>query len=887
MGSSSKANSGTIRHRSDLCFLTIFLWLISSLSVSAQNNNKSWVDSKVEFFLQHKSDSVFPFLERAFKKACTDKNYNQAYAIYRWQLHAIDKLNRLNYMPDVVQKADSLVMKQANRDQIVELERIKGRIYWRMRQFEKARRSFYILLNHSQNSLDSTTISVAYNNLGLLYTEQAMLDSAMFMFQKALEANIKMGNPEEIATTLNLMGNAYLRCNKYSEAKEYYLQALFNARKSTNSETQAKILLNLSKIFHKEGKNQEALHYIDSATGIWMQTKNNSQIASMLVEKGAIYRTMNQYGTALENYQKALEIRKRLGDKLPIAATYINIGTIYKELNMSEIAIKYYNLALEIYQELKYDQYIATTLNYLGGVYYKTGMFDRALDFYLSSFRYFEVVNDRFEQANLYINIALMYKNLGNIEQSLIHYQKALEIFQSIDDQKRVADVLGYIGNLYLTSNRFNLAEIHFNKSLQIRQKISDQTGIMFSKFDLSALAIGQGNYTQAEKHLKSLWRDYAKLPSLEFKMNVASNLVLIFEKQQKFDQALFYNKQWDAIKDSLVNIKLIEQAAEMNSRIEVEKIKLGDKNNQTSDNSDKQKTEDSNTFEKNQQIWKWIEQPAVTVGVLILIISVFILILRQRKIFGKPDRAVASESESLNVVADNDLEGLSNDTIAKALLEMYQPLILGLFREIQIDLEASKSSVQSLRVYNDTLKLLANSYEILEIHLVDKLIQNRLENQIFDLKNLVDELKSGYSLFSVSRQINIQNMVNENTIILGNPIYYKFLLMLLFDYFVAFEQNNAAIYITHQKNDKNNSIVFSSDKIYLSKNEVNEIQEYVQGGGLLSKDYKTSLNLLLCLARKGMIQLEILKYGEVGTKIIVSSPDLLAVNMIDEQKKV
>lgn len=855
------------------------LLLFQGFSSFSQSEKGRLNTQKINLFLRVKSDSIFPFLETILAQAIQKRDTNLIVEVYLWQLKAMDKIDRLNYFGRILQQIDPQILGKTSIQQKIEIQRLIGRLHWRSRNFIQAKQTFYQLLSLARAQNDTATLIVSLNNLGLVFGEQGILDSALSMHQQALELGRSKADFQSMAETLNLMGNACLRLNKYAQAREFYQEAIAVAKANNHSETMAKLWLNLAKNSQREGKIELALQYLDSSQNMWENLNNQAQLADLFVEKGSVYRVSNQYLKSLENYHKALEIRKKLADRMAIASILNNIGTIYKELNMPEAALKNYQQALSIYQQLKNDFFVATTLNYIGGVYYKTNRFDHALDYYLSSLGHFELMDDKIEMAKVLINVALMYKNLGNFEKSIDYYDQALIIYRSVNDQKRTADVLSFIGNLYLIWGNIVKAAKNVKEALAIRKQINDTQGIISSNYDLAMIALARQDYNRAEILLHTLLKSYKGLLNPEFRLQIIQHLTDIYEKTGRYREAYSLAKWQAALQDSLMSREMVQKIAEFKNQTDAEnfqKLMFSDQEDYQNYN---QHSFEPSSGEGNQNKKKS--------GGIIGIIHVFLLlviILVVLAFYNRRQQRLQQNQESLtnSLIGSKNIKGpsfeLTPEQLYLAAVHLHKNSFLELLRETEIKLLNADGDHSFFKILADHLRSFISIYEMQEEFFAQKLVQNKLENEIFVLRRNVEDVKRIFSILSLAKNITIQNLVDENVVFLGNYTYLSLLLGNLIDFMVNEIQGGAIISIGYFKENKIHHITISCDNLLISQTVLNLMGEEISivDGWQDMDSSSSSLKVFMFLIQSFLVTTRFEKLNQTGSKIILALPDLL-----------
>ena len=220
-------------------------------------------------------------------------------------------------------------------------------------QLEDAERIFNEILQIAPKHPD------ANHNLGVLHKQSNQLESALYLFRTALEANphqdqfwiscidvlIDLGQMDAAQTVLEqgqiqgLQGDAVVQLENRLSPK---LGFSFNASLATRSESiENQSALTPSQIdsvvsLHSSGQKQEAL---DALKLLISQYPEEAVLYNMM---GVCFASLNDLDRAVESYQQALIINPNY------AEAHSNLGLIYHDMGELNAAVKCHKQALQI-----------------------------------------------------------------------------------------------------------------------------------------------------------------------------------------------------------------------------------------------------------------------------------------------------------------------------------------------------------------------------------------------------------------------------------------------------------------------------------------------------------------------------------------------------------
>ncbi len=164
----------------------------------------------------------------------------------------------------------------------------------------------------------------SFNNIGYIYFEKDLYDSAIVNYQKALPYYDKVGNAtREKLTTFTYLGSTYEAFNQLDSASIYFDMCLSLSKKTKNEEYQFSSLKNLGVVSYGMEKNDKAIDYFQSALA--MATTNIPET-----------RQINLYLLRIYNKQHNLKSGKQYADlliaSLPEVTNKYTVKEIYAAL---------------------------------------------------------------------------------------------------------------------------------------------------------------------------------------------------------------------------------------------------------------------------------------------------------------------------------------------------------------------------------------------------------------------------------------------------------------------------------------------------------------------------------------------------------------------------
>ncbi len=307
-----------------------------------------------------------------------------------------------------------------------------------------------------------------YQLLGACYYNKGSLDSALLMYDIALEHRIAYGDSIMIYGTYNNLGKVYEKQGKYTLALEHYGNA-YNF--VTDSQRKARLKSNISTLYKLMGDYDEALAYLNEACIILRKSKNPTHFARCQMNKANIHDLMGDYDKALSLYLESAYTFKTEKDELNLAKVTLNIGEIQRKIGNKEEAIKSYNNALRKYEGLSNLAGIAGAKQNLGIVHKAMGDFPVARNYFTDAVEKWTKVGSKPKQAACWIN-------LGNLSLNELEYDKAKTAFLKADALLPDSSVLKselYYGLSFALANLGQYEEAFFfqRKREAVKKKVA------------------------------------------------------------------------------------------------------------------------------------------------------------------------------------------------------------------------------------------------------------------------------------------------------------------------------------------------------------------------------------------------------------------------------
>lgn len=253
------------------------------------------------------------------------------------------------------------------------------------------------------------------------------------------------------------------------------------------------------------------------------------------LEKGNALRLKSELSGALESYFEASRIAEESGKLERLGTVNIAIADVYSIMGNHANAMKYHRAAIQILRQEKDSINLASALLNAGDAYITVENLDSALAYTTEAEVIFKKLNHQLGQAYGLGNMGMIYAKLGINIQAEINMNQAIRILEDLDEYYPIAVYLAYISDIYLQKDNPTAALGYANRSLDLARR--------------------QGMREQAAEAYLMLSR--------------------IHEKMGRPDEALKHYKSHIAYKDSVTNITLVQQMADLRTDFEVSRKQI------------------------------------------------------------------------------------------------------------------------------------------------------------------------------------------------------------------------------------------------------------------------------------------------------------------------
>ena len=381
--------------------------------------------------------------------------------------------------------------------------------------------------NNNSNSSSENPRAAAAKKLYETGTEQLQngeLTEALTTLQQGLVISKEIEDFSGISRALFAIGGIYNTQEKYPLALKAYQQALAVYQKesdvaSATLRDRPNTALTLNKIaltYSYLGQYTQAIDYYQQAVAVEKETDNLIAVGKTLNKIGTLYRYLQQHSQALSFYQQAVDIFKQNNDQISLAAALNNIGIAYRlDANFSE-ALKYHERALSIYQELGDIQGEAVSRHNIGIIERDSEKYSQSLNFLSEALALEKLIGNRQGESVTLAQIAKWLERQKRQKLAIIFYKQSLNVNDAFRQESKslpIEEKQSYIDdvqNIYRSLAKLLLDEERVNEAQQIADLLKvEEINSYMGSVAVDNLRFREVKLLEAEQ---AFWKKYTAL---------------------------------------------------------------------------------------------------------------------------------------------------------------------------------------------------------------------------------------------------------------------------------------------------------------------------------------------------------------------------------------
>ncbi len=277
-----------------------------------------------------------------------------------------------------------------------------GANYLVLGNYDKAKDYYFAAARLADKLHDSLSKAIYYSNIGKIYKNKNLYDSALYYFKKSDDIFIKSKHQNLIGSSLSNIASIYEAQLRYDKAEEFYRKALQIKINTQDSVGMSMIFNNIALILQKKGNWNKAIDYLNKSVQISRAIGDSNGVITSCSNLGLNYIYKKDYKRALKTFKGLLAYARLTEDAKLVSNINNYIGNSYYYLKNYDSALVYIRKSLAISEPLSILETMEESYQLLQKIY-------EAKQDYKSAYEYankFIIVHDSLFNKNLEKNLA-------------------------------------------------------------------------------------------------------------------------------------------------------------------------------------------------------------------------------------------------------------------------------------------------------------------------------------------------------------------------------------------------------------------------------------------------------------------------------------------------
>ncbi len=274
---------------------------------------------------------------------------------------------------------------------------------------------------------------------------------------------------------LNFIGATYQVQDNYSQAMEYYYQALKLAPESIDSSLLVAIYNNIGYINQKTGNYKMALNFMLKAKN---QCREDNMTSSILNNIGIVYLSIGEYDKGETYFREALNSSGKSKDSISMATLLANIGFVLIDKEQSDSAQACFFRSLMIAERIEYNYAIILACNGLGDLFTKTEKLTKAERYHNKARQLAGETNDSYNIAYAVMGLARVEYQKGNTSEALKLNHEASEIADRIGNDMLLYESKKLSSEILEKEGEYEESLKYLREYINLRDKFVNQSSI-------------------------------------------------------------------------------------------------------------------------------------------------------------------------------------------------------------------------------------------------------------------------------------------------------------------------------------------------------------------------------------------------------------------------
>lgn len=298
-------------------------------------------------------------------------------------------------------------------------------------------------LKNELQKVDDSLKTDIYNSIAWEY-RNSDIPKCIEYARKASEIALYYGNQKSHIVAISFIGVAYRNIGDYPTALDYYFEALKQSEDLQDKEQIAYSLNNIGNIYIYQENFQEAEQYIERTLDIAKEIEHKKLLAYSYLNLGRIYKNLNDFETSLNYLFETLKIRKELGDQQSIGSALYDIAETFLLMGNIQKSLSYFFESLEILEIVGDKDGLAFCYNNIAKIYLKQKQYTEALKYAKRGLSISNNIGSKYEQKKSHYTLSEIHAENGHYKMAFEFLKKYIVVNDSIFNQESISKMAQY-----------------------------------------------------------------------------------------------------------------------------------------------------------------------------------------------------------------------------------------------------------------------------------------------------------------------------------------------------------------------------------------------------------------------------------------------------------
>ena len=332
-------------------------------------------------------------------------------------------------------------------------------------------------------------IAAAYQRKGIYWGYKGNVSKARENYLKAIEVHERLDHPVVAATLVHNLGYLYQEQGIYDSALVYAERALKIFLEHSDSLKYASSLDLISSIHEEQGNYFLSLEYATKAAGLFHKYGDEQREADALVKIGDGYIIQNDFEKGIAYFNSAIELYRKYNDIQWENYAWQKVASAHLKLDQIDKADSIIEYSLHLSDSIGAMQMIGEGYDIKGEVLFAKGQYREALEKFESALEINIDAGDSTFIATQQISIGRCYQALGMHDRAIAFYQKALPISIRMDVKENQKTIYKQLTEIYELRGDNSIAYEYFKKYVAVKDIVENhektrQFADMQTKYD-------------------------------------------------------------------------------------------------------------------------------------------------------------------------------------------------------------------------------------------------------------------------------------------------------------------------------------------------------------------------------------------------------------------